>query len=221
MGSANAWPKMKDFRREKSSENLKLTQLNWNLFLKCIVTGDETWTHHDDPETKQQSMQWKHTSSPSPRKFKVQASAGKIMCTVYWDAEDVLLIDYMPHKVTVTGVYYADLLHRLHVAIKQKRRGKLTKIPLLLHDNASAHAHVTCFTSHSTWKQVWGNAPSTILCLSGSKWLGLSTVSKLKETSPWSEIFERWRAQVCDRQVVNRTVRTVLFYRHLETPILI
>jgi len=26
---------------------------------------------------------------------------------------------------------------------------------------------------------------------------------------------ERWGAQVCNRQVVNRTVRTVVFYRHL------
>ena len=77
-------------------------QLNWNLFVKCIITGNETWIHHDDPEIKQQSLQWKHASSPSPRKFKVQASAGKV-CNVFWDAEDVLLISYMPHKVTVTG----------------------------------------------------------------------------------------------------------------------
>jgi len=43
------------------------------------------------------------------------------MCTVSRDAEDVLLIGYMPHKVAVTGVYYADLLHKLCVAVKQKR----------------------------------------------------------------------------------------------------
>ena len=93
--------------------------------------------------TKQQSMQWKHGSSPSPRKFKVQASAGKIMCTVFWDAEGILLIDYMQHNVTITGVYYADLLRKLRVTIKEKRRGKLTQIPLLLHDNAPAHrSHV-------------------------------------------------------------------------------
>jgi len=118
-------------------------QLNWNLFVKRIVTGDETWIHHEDPETKQQSMQWKHASSPSPRNFKVQASAGKTMCTVFWDTEDVLLIGYMPHKVAVTGGYHTDLLHKFHVAIKQKCRGKLTKVPLLLHDSASAHrSHV-------------------------------------------------------------------------------
>ena len=34
-------------------------------FLNCIITGDETWVHHYEPETKRQSMQWKHTSSPS------------------------------------------------------------------------------------------------------------------------------------------------------------
>jgi len=65
-------------------------------------------------------MQWKHASFPSPRKFKVQASAGKIMCTVFWDAEDVLLIGYVPYKVAVTGIYHTDLLQKFHVAIKQK-----------------------------------------------------------------------------------------------------
>ena len=49
--------KMKDYRCELSSENLKLMQLDWNLFLKRIVTGDKTWIHHYDPESKQQSMQ--------------------------------------------------------------------------------------------------------------------------------------------------------------------
>jgi len=84
-------------------------------------------------------MQWKHASFPSPRKFKVQASGGKIMCTVFWDAEDVLLIGHIPHKVAVTEVYYTDLLHKFHVAIKQKCLEKLTKVPLFLHDNVPAH----------------------------------------------------------------------------------
>ena len=74
-----------------------------------------------------------------PRKFKVQASAGKITCTIFWDAEGILLFGFMSQKVTITGVYYADLLHKLRLAIKEKRRGKVTQIPLLLHDNAPAH----------------------------------------------------------------------------------
>ena len=94
--------KMKNCRCALSSEYLKLMQLDWNFFLKRI-TGDESWIHHYDPESKQQSMQWKYANSPSPRKFKVQASAGKIMCSIFWDAEGMLLIDFMPQKVTITG----------------------------------------------------------------------------------------------------------------------
>ena len=33
-------------------------------FLDSIVTGDETWGFHHTPESKQQSLQWRHTHSP-------------------------------------------------------------------------------------------------------------------------------------------------------------
>ena len=32
-----------------------------------LVTMDETWLYHYDPETKQQSMEWRHNSSPRPK----------------------------------------------------------------------------------------------------------------------------------------------------------
>ena len=67
-------------------------------------------------------MQWKYASSPNPRKFKVQASAGKIMCTVFWDAEGILLIDYVPHKVTVTGVSEYTMLTYLANCLSQLKR---------------------------------------------------------------------------------------------------
>jgi len=44
---------------------------------------DETWAHHFDPETKQQSKQWKHVASPTPVKFRKIASAGKVMASVF------------------------------------------------------------------------------------------------------------------------------------------
>jgi len=37
---------------------------------------NETWAHHFDPETKQQSKQWKHVTSPTPVKFRKIDSAG-------------------------------------------------------------------------------------------------------------------------------------------------
>ena len=44
-----------------------------NEFLSRIInTCDETWVHHCTPESKRSSMQWKHVSSPGPKKFTVQ-----------------------------------------------------------------------------------------------------------------------------------------------------
>jgi hypothetical protein len=40
--------------------------------LNRIVTGDESWVHHYQPESKRASMQWKHPSSTSTKKFKAQ-----------------------------------------------------------------------------------------------------------------------------------------------------
>ena len=37
-------------------------------FLDRIITTDETWFHYYDPETKQQSGQWKNVDSPRPKK---------------------------------------------------------------------------------------------------------------------------------------------------------
>jgi hypothetical protein len=33
-------------------------------FLDRIITTDESWFHYYDPETKQQSSQWKNCNSP-------------------------------------------------------------------------------------------------------------------------------------------------------------
>jgi hypothetical protein len=45
-----------------------------NNFLSCVVSGDETWVLHTTPESKQQSMEWRHTSSPTKMKFKQTTS---------------------------------------------------------------------------------------------------------------------------------------------------
>ena len=117
-------------------------------FLERIVTGDETWVHHYTPETKRSSMQWKHVTSPSPRKFRVQRSAGKVMATVFWDIKGVLLLDFLERNHTVTGQHYSDQLEeQLHPSIRSKRRGLLSKGVMLQHDNARAHtANVTSST---------------------------------------------------------------------------
>ncbi|KAH0821121.1 hypothetical protein GEV33_001670 [Tenebrio molitor] len=73
------------------------------------------------------------------RSLKVQHSAGKVMATVFWDSEGILLIDYLPRKTTMNGNYYAEVLGKLEKAIKEKRKEKFKNGILLLHDNAPVH----------------------------------------------------------------------------------
>ena len=46
-------------------------------FMDSIVTGQETWVYHHTPESKQQSLQWRHTHSPRTKIFKTSNSAKK------------------------------------------------------------------------------------------------------------------------------------------------
>ena len=73
---------------------------------------------------------------PRPKKFKTQLSAGKVMATVFWDAKGVIMLDFLPKRSTITGVYYANLLDQLRTVIREKRRGKLSIGVLLQQDNA-------------------------------------------------------------------------------------
>ena len=108
-------------------------------FLDRIVTGDETWISHFTPETKQQSMHWRHSGSPVKKKFKQTLSVQKVMCTVFWDRKGILLIDFLPRGETVNADHYCETLRKLRRAIQNKRRGMLTAGVVLLHDNARPH----------------------------------------------------------------------------------
>jgi len=100
---------------------------------------DETWLYHYDPETKQQSMEWRHSGSPCPKKFRVQKSAGKVLTSIFWDQDGILFINYLPKGQTFNAEYYSSLLVQLKDILKEKCRGKVAKGVLFLHDNAPAH----------------------------------------------------------------------------------
>ncbi|XP_076044679.1 histone-lysine N-methyltransferase SETMAR-like [Oratosquilla oratoria] len=79
-------------------------------FRERFLTQDECWVHHFEPETKRQSMQWRHTSSLVPKKARVVSSAGRVMSSVFWDAKGIVFIDYLQKGQTSNGEYCANLL---------------------------------------------------------------------------------------------------------------
>lgn len=110
-------------------------------FLNRIVTGDETWVAYVNAETKQQSMTWGHTASPNkPKKARQTFSARKVMATVFWDAQGILLVEFMERGTTITSAVYCETMKKLRRAIQNKRRGLLTSGVVLLHDNARPHS---------------------------------------------------------------------------------
>ena len=69
-----------------------------------LVAMHETCSCHYDPETKQQSMEWRHSGSPRPKKNRAQKSAGKFSsASIVWYQDSILLIVYLPKGQTINA----------------------------------------------------------------------------------------------------------------------
>ena len=61
--------------------------------------------HYYEPENKSQSHQWVGPGSLRPKQFKTQPSAGEVLATVFWEAKVIIMLDFLPKRSTMTGVY--------------------------------------------------------------------------------------------------------------------
>ena len=91
-------PNQLNLRSELSTAILLRIEADEDRFFDRIITGDETWVYLYDPETKQQSKQWLPRGSSGPIKFKSERSVKKVMATVFWDSEGVVLVDFLEGK---------------------------------------------------------------------------------------------------------------------------
>jgi hypothetical protein len=67
----------------------------------------------------------KHPSSPSTKEFKVMSTpwAGKVMLTVFWDSQQVLLAHFQKHGENVSSASYCEVVLKLREAIHRKHQG--------------------------------------------------------------------------------------------------
>jgi hypothetical protein len=63
-----------------------------------------------------------------PKKFKAQNSSSKVLASVFWGKDGILLVDYLETDATITAKHYIVLLHKL----KQQ-------LVLFLQDNSAPH----------------------------------------------------------------------------------
>jgi len=84
-------------------------------------------------------MEWPHSGSPRPKKPECKNLLEKVLASIFWDQDGILRIDYLPKGQTMNAEYYSSLMVQLKDILKEKRRRKVTKGVLFLHDSAPAH----------------------------------------------------------------------------------
>jgi len=141
-------------RKAITSELLQRYRHKGDDFLLRIVTGDESWFHHFESETKWHSMEWDHLRSPTKKEAKTVPSAAKFMSTVFWDAEGLILAKFLEPGQTITAACYVQTLYKLCRALRDKRLGRNI---IILHDNA--HHHAARLTSEAIAKMGWEVLP--------------------------------------------------------------
>jgi len=85
---------------------------------------------------RQSNNQWNGgiAAHPAPKNSECKNLLEKFSPRFFWDQDDILLVDYLPKGQTISTEYYSSLLVQLKDILKEKRRGKVTKGVLFLHN---------------------------------------------------------------------------------------
>ena len=104
--------------------------------------------------------------------------ARKVMATVFWDSEGIVLIDYLEHSCTITRAYCADLIGKRRAALEEKRRGQLHRCVLFHQNNAPDH------TSSQARSSLQSKMPASNC-----------SIHRIRQTWPpvTSDCFKNWR----------------------------
>jgi len=92
-GSRNAWTRIKNVNGAS-----RLSKF-WNFFVAIGGHGRNLvislWAGD-----KSTIMEWRHSGSPCPKKFRVQKSTGKFLASIFWDQDGILLIIFQRAKLS-------------------------------------------------------------------------------------------------------------------------
>ena len=201
---------------DQKRQRCQSSEQTWNFFGKIQMISFHDWWPWTKPgyitmTRRQSNNQWSGgiTALPAPKKFRVQKSAGKFLASIFWDQDDILLIDCFPKGQTINAEYYSSLLVKLKDILKKKRRGKFTKRVLFVHDNAPRSPG----TGNPEETGLPGLPVSWSPALfSGSGPIGLSPVSCTEKTIESSPFFVRRWGHCCRGDLVGRKTFWFFFF---------
>ena len=89
--------------------------------------------------SKHQLKVWLEGSDAVPKLPRSTAPNGKVMLSVWWDCQRILLAKFYSKDQIMKADDYTQQLRELREILKKDRREMLTRIPLILQDNAPIH----------------------------------------------------------------------------------
>lgn len=129
-------PDMRERRLEACLENLAIVEEYGERFLHNVLTVDETPLSLYNPPSKRESSEWRKPVEGKPWKMRSGTVHRRCLTlTVFFNAKEIVLIDFLERSSAVTGAYYSQLVQNARSSVR-KPRG----LPhWFLHDNAPAH----------------------------------------------------------------------------------
>ena len=98
------------------------------------ITSDESWIFEYDSFTKQQSLEWKSSTSPRPKKARMSKSKVKVMLIAFFDVRGIVHKEFLPQGQTINQRHSAVFDA---VSVCEKRQELWDeKSWVLHHDNA-------------------------------------------------------------------------------------
>ena len=112
--------------------------------LEEIVTGDETWIYHFQPDSKAKNEVWVSSEGDRPVIARRCKTSNRMLYAIFFDSKGPVLQIPVPKGSSVTGKFYRESVLTQLVDFYQKRRPRTGVRGIkLLHDNTPAHKSAT------------------------------------------------------------------------------
>ena len=109
-----------------------------------IVTGDETWIYHFQPDSKAKNKVWVSSEGDRPVIARRCKTSNRMLYAIFFDLKGPVLQIPVSKGSSVTGKFYRESVLTQLVDIYQKRRPRTGVRGInVLHDNAPAHNYAT------------------------------------------------------------------------------
>ena len=108
--------------------------------LEQIVTGDETWIYHFQPDSKAKNKIWVSSEGDRPVIARCCKTSNRMLYAIFFDLKGPVLQIPVPKGSSVTGKFYRESVHTQLFDFHQKCRPRTGVRGIkLLHDNAPTH----------------------------------------------------------------------------------